>query len=81
MVIYRDQDKKDLEDRWDLVEEFYSFKTNVGYDTKAYSVSKLSKSENSKINRILQEGKDVVGNEHLYNFWAFSNWQPGLKVR
>ena len=81
MIIYKDQNKKELENTWDLVDEVYSFKDNVGYDTKPYSVSKVSISANSKVNRIIQEGKDVVGNDHMFNFWAFPDWQPGLKVR
>ena len=82
MVIFSANMDKENEDGWDFVTEFYVFKTDVGYDTKPYSVSKDQgpKSRSSEVNRIIQEGRDVEGNDHLFNFWAFSNWQPGLKV-
>ena len=80
MVIFSANMDKAQEDEWDVVTELYAFKTDVEYDTKPYSVSKIPKSRDAKANRIIQEGKDVEGNDHLFNFWAFSNWQPGLKV-
>ena len=80
MVIFTKHNDKEKEDSWDFVTEFYAFKFDVRYDTKPYSVSRIPKSRNSEVNRIIQEGKDVEGNDHVINFWAFSNWQPGLKV-
>ena len=76
MVIFSANMDKENEDGWDFVTEFYVFKTDVGYDTKPYSVSKDQgpKSRSSEVNRIIQEGKML---KEMTIYSIFGHFQIG----
>ena len=84
MIIKRGNNTDDWgrsSENWEKLYEFYTFKNDMGYDTKQFFVSKPTtrKSSTGIARRFVQTINDTTF-ESQYNFWALTKWQPGLKV-